>query len=379
MAKIGLCLIAKNEAHVIRQCLDSVAPLVDFVLISDTGSTDGTQDVCRAWMSERQIEGVLCSDAWVDFASNRNRALERLREYPAVDYALIMDADDLLTLKPSTDVASLKAGLDADVYMVEISDAGVRYDRPHLISNRTGHYYRGVLHEFLQSPQEAIRGKLAGVVIQSRRLGDRSRDLEKYQKDAQLLEAALWTETDEFMRFRYFFYLGQSYKDADDTHKAIVNYRARAEKGFWNDEIFISLYQIAQLMEAAAYPDDDVIKAYLAAADCDPRRAEPLHGAARFCRLKERHEQGYHLALRGLAIEKPASGLFVENWVYDHSLLDELSILAYWSGRYKESLDACVDLMLSDTFPPDQMDRLKMNAKFARIKVLPAWRSALSA
>ena len=40
-----LCMIVKNEAPVIRRCLDSVRSLIDYWVIVDTGSTDGTQDI----------------------------------------------------------------------------------------------------------------------------------------------------------------------------------------------------------------------------------------------------------------------------------------------------------------------------------------------
>ncbi|MGW8788902.1 glycosyltransferase, partial [Heyndrickxia sporothermodurans] len=42
---ICLSMIVKNEASVIRRCLDSVRPLIDTWVIIDTGSTDGTQDI----------------------------------------------------------------------------------------------------------------------------------------------------------------------------------------------------------------------------------------------------------------------------------------------------------------------------------------------
>ena len=36
---INLCMIVKNEAHVIERCLASVLPLIDKWSIVDTGST----------------------------------------------------------------------------------------------------------------------------------------------------------------------------------------------------------------------------------------------------------------------------------------------------------------------------------------------------
>ena len=45
MHKTRICLnmIVKNEAHVIRRCLDSVRPHITHWVIVDTGSTDRTR------------------------------------------------------------------------------------------------------------------------------------------------------------------------------------------------------------------------------------------------------------------------------------------------------------------------------------------------
>ena len=45
MKKIGLCMIVKDEAAIICGCLNSVRPIIDYVLICDTGSTDNTKEV----------------------------------------------------------------------------------------------------------------------------------------------------------------------------------------------------------------------------------------------------------------------------------------------------------------------------------------------
>ena len=42
MISISLCMIVKNEEQVLARCLDSVAPLMDELIIVDTGSTDRT-------------------------------------------------------------------------------------------------------------------------------------------------------------------------------------------------------------------------------------------------------------------------------------------------------------------------------------------------
>ena len=57
MNSIGLCMIVKDESHVIERCLDSVKNLIDFVLILDTGSSDGTQEVIKNWIDRNNIPG----------------------------------------------------------------------------------------------------------------------------------------------------------------------------------------------------------------------------------------------------------------------------------------------------------------------------------
>src|SRR5665213_2436272 len=110
MTTIGLTMIVKNEAHVIGRALESVRPLVDYVLISDTGSSDGTQDVIRGWLADRQIAGEVIERPWVDFAHNRNQGLEALRTRD-VDYGLTIDADETLVFDAGFDRAAFKLSL----------------------------------------------------------------------------------------------------------------------------------------------------------------------------------------------------------------------------------------------------------------------------
>ena len=49
-------MIVRNEAPVIRRCLASVLPIIDYWAIVDTGSTDGTQGLITEY-----LEGVPAS------------------------------------------------------------------------------------------------------------------------------------------------------------------------------------------------------------------------------------------------------------------------------------------------------------------------------
>ena len=142
-----------------------------------------------------------------------------------------------------------------------------------------------------------------------------------------------------------------------------------AKLGYWQEEVFCSLYAAMQSKEQLGLPEQKVIDAYLEASRAMPTRAEALHGASRFCRTKGRFEEGFQLARQGLAIGRPPNGMVVESWIYDYGLLDELAVNGYWSGHYRESLDACITLLASAACPPDHRERIAANARFALEKL----------
>ena len=52
-------MIVKNESHIIKECLESVSPYIDYWVIADNGSTDGTQDLIKEFFDEKGIPGGL--------------------------------------------------------------------------------------------------------------------------------------------------------------------------------------------------------------------------------------------------------------------------------------------------------------------------------
>ena len=177
--------------------------------------------------------------------------------------------------------------------------------------------------------------------------GTGSNRADKYERDIRLLTDALATECDRGMVARYTFYLANTLRDSGQKEAALETYLLRARLGDWYQEVFISLLSVAELKEALEYSNDEIIAAYVNATTACPTRAEALHGAARFCRNKGFYERGLRVCHQGLAIAYPNEALFIQDWIYEYGLLDELAVNAYWTGRYAECVDAC-DRLLSE-------------------------------
>lgn len=87
MVSISLCMIVKNEEAVLKRCLDSIADLMDELIIVDTGSTDATREIASAYTDR------VYDFAWSgDFAAARNFSFSKATK----DYIYCADADEVL-------------------------------------------------------------------------------------------------------------------------------------------------------------------------------------------------------------------------------------------------------------------------------------------
>ena len=87
---LSLCMIVKNEGAHMARCLSSLKPVVDEIIVVDTGSTDETKMLA-------EVFGAKVFDyAWADdFAAARNYSLAQAKG----DWILVMDADEIISTK----------------------------------------------------------------------------------------------------------------------------------------------------------------------------------------------------------------------------------------------------------------------------------------
>jgi glycosyltransferase involved in cell wall biosynthesis len=366
---VAACLIVKNECQVIRRCLDSLRGLVQAVVIVDTGSTDDTLAVIRGLDFPTPIH--LHQRPWINFAHNRTELL-RLAS-PAADYLLLLDADQT--------VEGHLPELSADAYNLLLRTPSLEFCKPLLIRSALPWRYEGAVHEHLECERATRVEPLDTLTIRDHADGGHRPPgwQPRWEWDAAVLEKEL---TRDPANTRNVFYLARSYDDLaasrpDDPRagewrqKAMDRYRQRSAMAGYADEVYYSLYRLGVLRLA----DGDGLTVLLEAWQRCPHRWEPVHEAARWLNQRGLYQASNALSKQALALPTDRSGLFVSPDVYDHLLLFEHSISAYYVGQDRESLDAC-NALLARPLPPHIEAAVRRNLVFPQQRLA---RTALAA
>lgn len=171
---LALAAIVKNEAANIENMLRSILPIIDYVSLVDTGSTDKTKNIAKNILEQFNVKHIIVDLDFVDFSQARNRALDLV---PVdIEWTLILDADEHLVPE---DYANLIALLDQpyDVWALpryNFQDSNkVRAASPYpdyqkrLVRNRyeAPIRFRGAVHEALAEPFDVAEAPFNTVAI----------------------------------------------------------------------------------------------------------------------------------------------------------------------------------------------------------------------
>src|SRR5258705_5420185 len=185
MTELSLCLvmIVRNEAAVVRRCLEFVKPYISYWVISDTGSTDATKEIIRETL--RHIPGELHEDTWVNFGYNRTINIRRARS--RADYLLLMNADEVLNVNDSI------PELNGEAYLLRY-EGELHYHALLLVRGDREWFYVGATHEYIDSDTSYKREKLPALSITH--FADGGMRKEKFQRDIDLLEKEVAAKPD---------------------------------------------------------------------------------------------------------------------------------------------------------------------------------------
>ncbi len=236
MVTVSLCLIVRNEARFLEACLASCAGAHDEIVVVDTGSTDGTQDLARAH-GAKLVEFAWCDD----FAKARNAGVAAARG----QWILQIDADERLAPGAVAAIRRFVAEGSADVGLFRIHDAtsleaspaaivsgqcrqGERLLVPRLFRNADGFAYHGAIHEDVGEWIVRRSMSLAGVdadIVHFGRVPEIAAQRNKAARNQKLLAAWRDADKDDFAALGY---LACELYESGDSAAA----RSAAEEGF---------------------------------------------------------------------------------------------------------------------------------------------------
>ncbi len=223
--RLSLCVIARNEQDNLPRLLRSVRGVVDETVVVDTGSTDRTRDVARAY-GARVFEIPWRND----FSFARNAAIDRARGA----WLLILDADEELSPASADPLRALVARDPSGPTLLTVTVSSVDdYGGLHqarsrrLASNVPGLRYARPVHEewrtdLLDRPLEVGHVETIEVIHHGYTASERTRQ-EKWDRNLRLLHEQLRSGTERTITL---FYLAQEYAAQGRNAEALAIYHA---------------------------------------------------------------------------------------------------------------------------------------------------------
>ncbi|HEY8564657.1 MAG TPA: glycosyltransferase family 2 protein [Beijerinckiaceae bacterium] len=181
---LSVFIIARNEADRIGETIRAIRDISDDVVLVDSGSTDGTQDVA-ARLGARVIH-----HDWPGYGPQKRFAEEQCRH----PWVLNVDADEVIPPGLKAEIRRLFAAgePDRDAYKLGIAEIFPGEEKPHpwaytlwpvrLYRLSHGRYSPSLVHDRVDLEPGARVGRLKGVIhhFSVRSLGDQIDKLNRY-------------------------------------------------------------------------------------------------------------------------------------------------------------------------------------------------------
>jgi glycosyltransferase involved in cell wall biosynthesis len=229
MLDLSLCMIVKNEEHVLRRCLKSVKDIVDEIIIADTGSTDNTIKIAA------EFTDSIYEYEWTDsFSDARNFVQTKAsgKWILVLDADEFVDRDNLINFKNKLieqEVAENAFAATIYNFTGAKGDHIVQHNSPRIYRNNGELKYNRTIHEQLAYLNgEYVVSKMCDLIIyHSGYLKEEMQNKDKSSRNKKLLEKqksdAGQTAFDYYNMGNEFLSLGNIEKALESFQKAYLN------------------------------------------------------------------------------------------------------------------------------------------------------------
>lgn len=185
---ISVAMIVKNEAITLSRALDSVARIVDEIIVVDSGSTDATVSLAKLHPSCPKVYETKWND---DFSELRNYAIS-LCTY---SYCLMLDADEFIAEGSRKLLRHLiYSAMESDnnslfAPLIDNLDGTTLVNNPRIFRIRETLNYKGRVHEYLNEDGECHVKYIHDIVINHTGYNE-----ETYNKKRKRVETYIYSE-----------------------------------------------------------------------------------------------------------------------------------------------------------------------------------------
>ena len=389
MGKLALNFICKDESPVIENMLESAKGIVDLIVVNDTGSTDGTQQIIKNFGEKYGIPTYVFERPFDDFENSRNHAMQKLRDVVKelnwnADqvHGFWFDCDETLVI----DSKFNKSQFTKDLYMINTYIGQMKYTRNTFFKVSKPFRWYGPVHEFIVCDEQNITSGLAENIHVDVKmtgnswLGDIA---EKYASHAYKLEAYINKNRQDP---RWIFYTAQSWHDAasikdnkeeneERLRRSLKYYRERVSRtDGYAEEIFYAQYRIGTIMRILDEPwhltHMELLKAY----QIDPLRGESIKVIIdHYLQMGEWNMAYLYSKFAKTTFHGknpyPTRLLFVDEATYVWKFAEAHAAAAFYTGRMDEAKQTYQEIVnLTKTHPqffsPDDLNKINMNGQF---------------
>lgn len=389
MPKLILNTIVKNESHCILKMLESAAQISDAIVIADTGSTDGTQDIIRKFGEERGIPTFVFDRPFDDFEKSRNFGMQKARDVvqelgwnPNECWTWWCDADETIIVNDKF----TKNQFVNDLYMINTYIGQMKYTRNTFARVSKPFRFYGPVHEFIICEEKNITSGLAeNVHVDVKMIGNswQGNIPAKYKSHAFVLEKYIDENRQDP---RWIFYTAQSYHDSasipdnkeeneERLRRALKYYRERTTRtDGYAEEIYYSQYRVGTIMRSIEEPWNLTHQECLKAYALDPMRGESIKTIIDYyLQVGEWHMAYLYTKFAKVNFHGknpyPTRLLFVDEALYTWKFLEAHAAACFYTGRQQEAREAYNEILNitrtnPGTFTPDDLKKIEMNGQF---------------
>jgi glycosyltransferase involved in cell wall biosynthesis len=332
---VTLCMTVANEAATLEHAIQSVAHVVDEIVIGvDAKSTDRTADIARRYATQLF---TFDESRPADFPRMRNRAMERVE----TDWAIVLDGHEWIE-----HADKIPGALETTAWSIEIEThfepddqrvPGLAFPFPR-IHRRHVRFTGAAAHEEVNTPAEHRHLRRDITVWHERKPGRAAsaRNAEKSGAELECLKTAWQSGGDR----RALFYLANGLRESGRTEEAVAAYEEylRApnfEEEGWQARLYLARCHVARRDWSAAR--QALEEAILAG----PERAEALVDLGHVLLAAGEPRQAAAWFRMATALPRPSRcRMFVEVPVYRWGAWHGLALALDGMGEYDAAADA---------------------------------------